>query len=211
MIGIIDYRVGNAPSVLNALCSLNIDSCLVSSPGQVEKCTGIILPGVGSAQATMDSLAEIGLIRVLEDKVLNKGLPFLGICIGLQVLFEYSEEGDAKCLGWFPGIVKRFPDQLVRVPQIGWNEARFLDKHPVLADLGKGEFFYFVNSFYVVPEKEDIMLAKTWYGVEFCYMIAYKNIIAAQFHLKKSGARGLKLLKNFAMWAGIKSNGKAGG
>jgi len=165
-------------------------------------CTGIILPGVGSAQATIDSLKEINLIGVLEDKVLNKGTPFLGICIGLQILFERSEEGNAKCLGWLSGKVKKFPEQNVRVPQMGWNEVTFVKENPILDGLNKSEFFYFVNSYYVVPEDKDIVLAKTYYGLEFCSMIAYKNIFAAQFHIEKSGEIGLRLLKNFALKIG---------
>lgn len=202
MIGIIDYKAGNAPSVLNALQKLNIDSHLVSTPEQVEASTGIILPGVGSAQATMDSLKEFNLISTLEKKVLNNGAPFLGICVGLQVLFEHSEEGDAQCLGWLSGKVKKFPDQKVRVPQIGWNEAVFVKEHSIITGLNKTEFFYFVNSYYVVPKDEDIILAKTQYGLEFCSMVAYKNIFAAQFHIEKSGTIGLRLLKNFALKVG---------
>lgn len=202
MIGVIDYKAGNAPSVLNALQKLNISSCLVSSPAQVEACSGIILPGVGSAQATMDSLKELQLTDILEDKVLKQRMPFLGICVGLQVLFDHSEEGDAKCLGWLPGKVKRFPEQTVRVPQIGWNEVRFVREDAINSGLNETEFFYFVNSYYVVPEDQDILLAKTQYGVGFCSMVAYRNIFASQFHIEKSGAIGLKLLKNFASKAG---------
>lgn len=201
MIGVIDYKAGNAPSVLNALQKLNINSGLVSTPEQVEKCKGIILPGVGSARATIDSLKEINLIDILKDMVINKGIPFLGICIGLQILFEHSEEGDTECLGWLPGVVKRFPEQMVRVPQMGWNKVTFMKEHPVLEGLDKSACFYFVNSYYVVPHRDDIILAKTYYGIEFCSMIAYKNILAAQFHIEKSGEIGLRLLKNFSLGA----------
>lgn len=202
MVGVIDYKAGNAPSVLNALQRLGVSASLVSSDEDISKAAGLILPGVGSALATMDSLREMGCLRVLEQKVLKEGAPFLGICIGLQVLFEHSEEGDTECLGWIPGRVKRFSDEKVRVPQIGWNEVKFTKDHAILAGLNKSEFFYFVNSYYVVPEDENVVLAKTEYDVDFCSMIAHKNIFAAQFHLEKSGAVGLRLLKNFAMMAG---------
>ena len=198
MIGVIDYKAGNAPSVLNALQKLNIPSSLVSTPDEIKKSKGVILPGVGSAQATMDSLRELNIIEVLEDKVLKGNTPFLGICIGLQVLFEYSEEGNAKCLGWFSGYVKKFNTQKVRVPQIGWNEVSFLRKHPILTSVDASEFFYFVNSYYVVPNDENIILGKTVYDVDFCSMIAHKNIFATQFHVEKSGEAGLTLLRNFA-------------
>ncbi|HHV96907.1 MAG TPA: imidazole glycerol phosphate synthase subunit HisH [Clostridiaceae bacterium] len=147
MIGVIDYKAGNAPSVLNALQKLNIPSSLVSTPYEIEKSDGIILPGVGSAQATMDSLKELNILDVLEDKIMKRNTPFLGICIGLQVLFEYSEEGNAKCLGWFSGHVKKFNNQKVRVPQIGWNEVRFFREHQILASIDSSEYFYFVNSY----------------------------------------------------------------
>lgn len=201
MIGVIDYKAGNAPSVLNALQKLNIASSLLSSPEDISRAAGLILPGVGSARATMESLREMGCLGVLEEKVLKDGVPFLGICIGLQVLFDYSEEGDTECLGWIPGTVRRFPDEKVRVPQIGWNEVKFTKNHSVLTGLNNSEYFYFVNSYYVIPEMEEVMLAKTEYGIEFCSMIAHKNIYAAQFHIEKSGAVGLKLLKNFALIA----------
>ena len=106
MIGVIDYKAGNDNSVLNALNKMNMNSQLVSTPEQIEACTGLILPGVGSAGATMDSLEEINIKGILEEKVLKNGTPFLGICVGLQVLFEHSEEGNAQCLGWLPGKVK---------------------------------------------------------------------------------------------------------
>lgn len=202
MIGVIDYKAGNAPSVLNALQILKIPSSLVSSPADIEKSMGLILPGVGSAKATMESLKEMGCLETIEKKVLREGIPFLGICIGLQVLFEHSEEGDTDCLGWLPGTVKRFPENLVRVPQIGWNETRFVKSHPVLSGLNSSEYFYFVNSYYVIPRDDGHILAKTHYGVEFCSMIAHKNIFASQFHIEKSGATGLKLLLNFARLAG---------
>lgn len=202
MIGIIDYKAGNATSVLNALQKINADSQLVSTPQQLEECTGIILPGVSSAQATMDSLKKNNLIDTLKDMVLINGTPFLGICVGLQVLFERSEEGNTQCLGWLSGTVKKFPERLVRVPQMGWNEVSFIREHHILKGLSKAEFFYFVNSYYVIPENENDILAKTQYGLEFCSMIAHKNIFATQFHIEKSGAAGLKLLKNFALIAG---------
>jgi glutamine amidotransferase len=202
MIGVIDYRAGNAPSVLNALERIGVPSLLVSSKDEIDEVHGIILPGVGSALGTMESLEEMGCLDVISKKVLQDGVPFLGICIGLQVLFEHSEEGDTKCLGWIPGVVKKFSQDMVRVPQIGWNEAEFTREHPILSGLGKREFFYFVNSYYVIPKDENMVLAKTEYGVEFCSMITHKNIFAAQFHTEKSGAVGLKLLKNFAMIAG---------
>jgi glutamine amidotransferase len=204
MIGIVNYKAGNAPSVLNALKVLNIPSYLISSSDDIRTSAGIILPGVGSAKATMDSLREMSIIDTLEERVLKKGIPFLGICVGLQVLFEHSDEGDVDCLGWIPGRVKRFPEEKVRVPQMGWNEVEFVRNHVILSELNGSEFFYFVNSYYAVPQNENVVLAKTQYGIEFCSMVALKNIFASQFHIEKSGAIGLKLLRNFAWIAGGK-------
>jgi len=153
---------------------------------------------VGSAKATVDSLREMGLIEVLEKKVLSKKTPFLGICIGHQILFDYSEEGNTRCLGWLKGKVVKFDRKKVRVPHIGWNEVKFNKKHQLISGLQNSEFFYFVNSYYVVPDNEEIVFGQTHYEVEFCSTLVWKNIVSTQFHVEKSGPVGLRLLKNFA-------------
>ncbi len=146
----------------------------------------------------MDSLREMDLIEVLEKKVLTETIPFLGICIGHQILFDYSEEGNTKCLGWLKGKVVKFDKTKVRVPHIGWNEVRFNQKHRLISGLQSSEFFYFVNSYYVVPDNEEIVFGETQYGVDFCSAVLWKNIVSTQFHMEKSGPVGLRLLKNFA-------------
>ena len=198
MVSIINYKAGNAPSVSNALKYLNIRCRFVSTPDQLEKSEKLILPGVGSAKATMDSLREMDLIEVLEKRVLSERIPFLGICIGHQILFDYSEEGNTKCLGWLKGRVIRFNKEKVRVPHIGWNEVKFNEKHRLVSGLETSEFFYFVNSYYVVPDSKEIVFGQTQYEVEFCSALIWKNIISTQFHIEKSGPVGLRLLKNFA-------------
>ena len=201
MIGVIDYKAGNAPSVYNALNRIGSEGVMVRSGADLEHLEGIILPGVGSADATMDSLRETGILPVLEKKVLEEKIPFLGICIGMQILFEHSEEGNADCLGWLKGNVVRFDSAHVRVPQMGWNEVRFLREHPVLTDMGESGHFYYVNSYHVVPENKEDILAVTDYDGEFCCMVQHENIMAAQFHIEKSGPLGLRMLKNFADYA----------
>ncbi len=198
MVSIINYKAGNAPSVSNALKYLNIRCRFVSTPDQLEKSEKLILPGVGSAKATMDSLREMDLIEVLEKRVLSERIPFLGICIGHQILFDYSEEGNTKCLGWLKGRVIRFNKEKVRVPHIGWNEVKFNEKHRLVSGLETSEFFYFVNSYYVGPVSKEIVFGQTQYEVEFCSALIWKNIISTQFHIEKSGPVGLRLLKNFA-------------
>jgi glutamine amidotransferase len=126
-------------------------------------------------------------------------VPFLGICIGLQVLFDHSEEGDSPGLGWVPGTVRRFPPT-GRVPQIGWNTVYFTREHPVTALLPDHGHFYFVNSYYCTPNDPDDALGVTEYGIEFCSVVARRNIVATQFHAEKSGALGLALLRAFAEW-----------
>ncbi|MGN0962517.1 MAG: imidazole glycerol phosphate synthase subunit HisH [Clostridia bacterium] len=197
MIGVIDYKAGNAPSVYNALKRIGGDGVMVRSGADLEHLDGIILPGVGSAGATMDSLRETGILPVLEKKVQEEKIPFLGICIGMQILFEHSEEGNVDCLGWLKGNVVRFDSTHVRVPQMGWNEVRFCREHPILKDMGDSGHFYYVNSYHVVPENEENILAVTDYDGEFCCMVQHENIMAAQFHIEKSGPLGLKMLKNF--------------
>lgn len=198
MIGIIDYKAGNGPSVKSALSHLGIEAQLTADKKLLAECSHIILPGVGSAGATMESLRELDLISTLEEHALVNKKPFMGICVGLQVLFEKSEEDNATCLGWFKGDVVRFDEKNVRVPQIGWNSAKFTRDNAILDGLCDEEYFYFVNSYYVRPKDKEIALAYTNYGRDFCSMIHKDNIYASQFHVEKSGEIGLKLLKNFA-------------
>ncbi len=199
MIGVIDYRAGNAPSVGYALTRLGVEHRLVSKADELERCDRLVLPGVGAARATLDSLAESGLVEPLTQRVREVGVPFLGICIGLQVLFERSEEGDAECLGWVPGTVRRFGDEL-RVPQIGWNEVRLARDHPVTSRFPDGGHCYFVNSYYATPSDPGAVLGTTEYGVEFCSVVAQDNVVATQFHAEKSGELGLAILGAFSEW-----------
>lgn len=201
-VGIIDYKAGNGPSVLNALINNDVPAQLVSTKEEIQQMSALILPGVGSAGATIKSLEELDLIEVLSEKVNKEGIPFLGICVGLQILFDHSEEEDTKCLSWIPGKVKKFPANQVRVPQMGWNKVDFKFGDPILSGLEKSEYFYFVNSYYVIPDNKEVIMGITDYGNEFCSMVKYKNIMATQFHLEKSGEVGLKLLKNFALQGG---------
>jgi glutamine amidotransferase len=140
-------------------------------------------------------------VGALRDRVLGERVPFLGICIGLQVLFDHSEEGDVDCLGFVPGVVRRFPDT-DRVPQIGWNAVRFTRDHPVTAGVPSEGHFYFVNSYYCVPTDPADALGVTQYGLEFCSVVNRGNVVATQFHAEKSGELGLSLLRNFATWDG---------
>jgi imidazole glycerol-phosphate synthase subunit HisH len=201
MIDVIDYRAGNSPSVVYALERLGLPCRLVAKPEEIAESERLVLPGVGAAAATLDSLRESDLLDALTQRVRQDKVPFLGICIGLQILFEHSEEGDTACLGWLPGQVRRFPDGQ-RVPQIGWNEVRFARSHPVTAGLPDRGHFYFVNSYYADPRDRDDALGRTEYGVEFASVVAHDNVVATQFHAEKSGSLGLRLLADFASWDG---------
>jgi len=199
VIGVIDYRAGNAPSVGYALARLGVDHALVTKGDELAACERLVLPGVGAARATLDSLAESGLVEPLRRRVREDGVPFLGICIGLQILFDHSEEGDTDCLGWVPGSVRRFGTGL-RVPQIGWNEVHVTREHPVTAQFPDGGHCYFVNSYYATPDDPGAVLGTTEYGVQLCSIVAHENIVATQFHAEKSGELGLSILRAFSAW-----------
>ena len=194
MIKIIDYKAGNAPSVLHAVNRLGYGAELVRHDEDLREASHIILPGVGSAGATMESLRDMELIDALEHAVLNRKTPFLGICVGLQILFEHSGEGDIRCLGWLKGRVVRFDESKVRVPQMGWNEVVLSESplNPAMRD-----YFYFVNSFYALPEGRRDIWGVADYGGEFAAAVHKDNIYAAQFHVEKSGEAGLNLLGRF--------------
>jgi imidazole glycerol-phosphate synthase subunit HisH len=201
MIDVIDYRAGNSPSVIYALERLGLECRLVAKPEEIAESERLVLPGVGAAAATLDSLRESDLLDALTQSVQQDRVPFLGICIGLQVLFEHSEEGNTPGLGWLPGRIRRFGDGL-RVPQIGWNEVRFTRSHPVAAGLPDRGHYYFVNSYYADPANSADTLGRTEYGIEFSSVVARDNVVATQFHAEKSGGLGLRLLADFAAWDG---------
>ncbi|MBQ3387721.1 MAG: imidazole glycerol phosphate synthase subunit HisH [Thermoguttaceae bacterium] len=197
MIGIINYKAGNSHSVMNACEKIGVGCRYIGGPGDFAGVSAVLLPGVGSAKATLDSLRQIGVMPELEKLVLKEKIPFLGICVGLQILFEHSEEDDVDCLGWIKGTVVKFSEKNVRVPQIGWNRLSWKRNDPLLRGLGETEFFYFVNSYYARPADEADVLAVADYDGEFCAMIRRGNIYASQCHIEKSGMVGLTVLKNF--------------
>ena len=201
MIAIVDYRAGNLTSVARALEHLGHQCEITDRPERIRAADRVILPGVGAAGATMENLNVLGLAEVLRNDVARAGKPFLGICIGIQVLLERSEEDAAECLGIVRGEVRRYPAAVdgrpLKVPQIGWNRVHQTRSHPVFAGVPDLAHFYFVNSYYPMPASPEITIATSDYGVTFTAAIADGNVIATQFHLEKSGAAGLRLLDNF--------------
>jgi len=194
MIKIINYRAGNAPSVMHAVTKLGYPAEFAFGKKDLQKASHIILPGVGSAKATIESLVELDLIETLWDLVLNKKVPFLGICVGLQILFEHSEEENTECFGWLKGRVVKFDTSRVRVPQMGWNKVSFNKETPILTN---DDYFYFVNSYYAIPSDPSIIWGVAEYGDTFTAAVHKGNIFATQFHVEKSGEAGLKLLDGF--------------
>jgi glutamine amidotransferase len=197
VIVVIDYKAGNLYNVGNALKYLKADFTVSGDPDVVSQAERVILPGVGSARAAMDSLAEQGLVEVLQ----GLRVPFLGICLGLQLLFEVSEEDNTPCLGLLPGAVRRFDSSQIKVPHIGWNQVSGMDvsSQPpsILLEGIPGEsFFYFVHS-YFAPLESPFTLGKTDYGSWFGSVAARENFYGVQFHPERSGEIGLKVLQNF--------------
>jgi len=194
MIVIIDYGLGNLGSVKNALDKLGVDSMVSKSVKDIEKATGLILPGVGSATEGMKNLRKSGLNKVILKQIKLKK-PILGICLGMQLLFFLSEEGNTECLNVIEGKVKKFNNKL-KVPQIGWNQVKQKPSKLFLSIKDKS-YFYFVHSYYCQASEEKIIRGSTDYGINFTSVIEDKNIFGVQFHPEKSGENGLKLLKNF--------------
>ncbi len=201
MLVVIDYRAGNLYNVGNALRYLGAEFSFSGDPGMVRQATRIILPGVGSARAAMDSLDEQGLTDVLR----QLRVPFLGICLGLQLLFQDSEEEQTPCLGILQGQVRKFDASRVKVPQIGWNRVNrvvsdaggFLKGEvPLLEGIPEGTFFYFVHSYYASAEEEST-IGVTNYGTVFASVVKKDNFWGVQFHPERSGEMGLQVLKNF--------------
>lgn len=199
MIAVIDYGMGNIGSVTNALKFADAKFIVTEEPGTVAKCRGMILPGVGAFGDAMNNITNRGLLKPIKDFI-DSGKPFLGICLGYQLLFESSEESPGvKGLSIFKGAVKKFPaDMELKVPHMGWNTIASGAKTSILKEFN-GQYVYFVHSFY--PEPVDMLdySATTDYGISYASAIEYKNVLACQFHPEKSGDSGLAILKK---WTG---------
>ena len=202
MIGIIDYGMGNLGSVSNALALLELPSCIVTRPDELGACRAIILPGVGAFGDCMSHLSEHGFVEVVR-KWIADGKPFLGICLGLQLLFEGSEESQGvPGLGILRGQVKKFNlSRDWKVPQIGWNRVRqAAPACPLFKDVPDESFFYFVHSYYADPAEKGLSAGITDYGVDYTSAVWRDNMMAVQFHPEKSQKYGLQMLKNFGDW-----------
>lgn len=194
-IAVIDYQSGNIRSVIKAMEAVGLEAQVTSDPVEVEKSHALVLPGVGSGRSAMDSLKGLGLVETLK-QFAHSGKPFLGICLGLQLLLEDTEEGNTACLGIVSGSVKKLPGGL-KVPHMGWNDIDFSSEHPILAGIPKNSFFYFVHSYYAIPNDPQGIAGTTNYGLPFCSIYAKDNLVATQFHPEKSGPIGLKIYENF--------------
>ncbi len=208
MIAIIDYEAGNLTSVARAVSHLGAPCTVTQDLEAIAGAERVIFPGVGAAGSAMASLKRLGLDQALA-AALAGGKPVLGICLGTQIVFEESQEDLAKCLGFLPGQVVRFPlrhadaaGEPLKVPHMGWNGVNWRKKHPVFKDLPPEAEYYFVHSYYPAPSDPATVIGVTDYGLEFASAVGRDNLVATQFHPEKSGAPGLKILENFLRWDG---------
>ncbi|MEX0593789.1 MAG: imidazole glycerol phosphate synthase subunit HisH [Balneolaceae bacterium] len=195
MIGIVQYRAGNLASVSNALDRLDVPFRISDDPEILESCNAILFPGVGHAGSAMEDLRNRGLDQWLRET----SKPLLGICLGMQLLYESSEEGETETLGLLPGRLRRFDSTNRKVPHMGWNQIHTLTDHPLLAGIEKNEYFYFVHSYYAPVTKQT--LARSDYGGEFAAIAGKGRVAGVQFHPEKSSSAGLRLLDNFVQWS----------
>ena len=201
---IVDYEAGNLGSVYRACEAVGLKARVSADPKTIVEADRVIFPGVGTAESAMVTLSRLGLDEALL-AFAQSGRPLLGICLGLQILLDRTEEGDRTCLGLIPGECRRFDFEgaETKVPQIGWNAVNAFQDHPILKDMPTGAEFYFVHSYYAVPTFEADVIAQTTYGKRtFASVIGRDNLFATQFHLEKSGRFGLELLAAFGQWGG---------
>jgi glutamine amidotransferase len=204
MITIIDYDAGNLRSVQRACHRVGVESLITADPEQVKSAERIIFPGVGAATSAVDTLRE----RKLDDALrfaFERGVPILGICLGTQIILDFTEEDDRQCLGLVEGVCKRFEpsNNSLKVPHMGWNGVKVVQPHPLLESVQDGDEFYFVHSYYPCPSDTSNIYGSTGYGVEFCSVVGKKNLFATQFHIEKSGQFGLSILDRFCSWDGV--------
>jgi glutamine amidotransferase len=206
MIAIVDYGMGNLRSVQRAFEHVGAEVVVTAHRETIEAASAVVLPGVGAFGQAMANLKRAGLVDVIR-RVIAQGRPFLGICLGLQLLFEESEElGHHRGLGVFSGQVKRFEVGL-KVPQIGWNQIHIQRASPLLEGVADGSYAYFVHSYYVAPDKSEIVLATTDYGIDYASIVGQGSVFGIQFHPEKSQEVGLRILRNFT--ALVKDSGRS--
>ena len=196
-IAIIDYGVGNLRSVEKAFAATGQDAIVTSNKEELRKAKRLVLPGVGAFAACMSALHEYGLVDLVLERV-TEGVPMLGVCVGMQMLFEGSDEfGKSEGLGLLKGRVRRFSDDLI-VPHVGWNRIHQNRQHPLFSGIVDDSFFYFVHSYFCEPADGELIVGETSYGRNYASVVASKNVCGVQFHPEKSQSVGLKMLANFA-------------
>ena len=198
IITVIDYQAGNIRSVEKALEKSGASVKVSGKASDLEKSDAVVFPGQGSCDSSMVNLRNQGLDEVLVEWI-NSGKPFMGVCLGLQLLLEESDEGDERGLGVLEGRVEKLPEGQ-KVPHMGWNSVRFTTDHPVFKGVSQNSFFYFVHSYIAVPKASSIIAGHTEYGRDFCSAVAFDNVVAVQFHPEKSGENGLNIYKNFVSY-----------
>lgn len=195
-VAIIDYGVGNLRSVEKAFAATGQKAIVTGNVDELRQAERLVLPGVGAFAACMTALKDHGLVDVVRDRV-AEGVPLLGVCVGMQMLFEESLEfGKSQGLGLIKGCVRRFSEELV-VPHVGWNIIRQTRRHPLFAGVEDNSFFYFVHSYFCEPIESEVVVGETEYGFNYASVVATRNICGVQFHPEKSQAVGLKMLANF--------------
>ncbi len=211
LIAVVDYGMGNLRSVSKAIEHVAADSdqvIVTSNPEDIHNADRVVFPGQGAARDCMHELKSLGLDKPVLQAANEK--PFLGICMGMQVLLRHSEENQGTdCLGLYQGEVRRFNDDMhgddglkLKIPHMGWNEVNWAIEHPLLHKIAQSSRFYFVHSYYADPADASIIAARSQYGIDFACALASKNVMAVQFHPEKSAADGLQLLNNFCHWNG---------
>jgi imidazole glycerol-phosphate synthase subunit HisH len=200
-LAVIDYGMGNLRSVSKAFEHCGADTHVISTSGKIEQYDALVLPGVGALGDCISGLKQCGMADTIKSWI-GENRPFFGICLGLQALFDFSEEGNVKGLGIIPGKVKRFDlSKAYKIPHMGWNAVNFTEQTPITEGMPlTGEQFYFVHSYYVSPENPSAAWCKTNYEKDFVSGIKQGNCFATQFHPEKSQSRGLQLYSNFVKW-----------
>lgn len=205
MIGILDYGSGNVRAIANVLRSLDVSFAFVKSPSEIRKSDGLILPGVGAFDEVMEKLNGSGMRPELEAAVLENGKPILGICVGMQVMAQRSEEGTMQGLGWFDATVKRFDESMFtespKLPHMGWNSVEPARASPLWEDVDLSQGFYFVHSYYFDCTESRDVFSRSTYGIPFSSAVSKGNIFGFQFHPEKSHRNGLQLFLNFARYS----------